>query len=303
MGQSAGASSAHLHMMSNPELSRNMFHKVVMLSGNGNGPYAYPIEDPMAQAKSFAKAVGIDDYEKLSRSELAQKLRRSSPEDLINASDDLKIWSVDPLTISRPVVEDCDSHKGFLCEDPAEAWRTGNFARVPILTGFMDQDGGVRALTILEDENQFKDLNKRFDELIPKLMEIENPSPEVTANNLKKITERYFNGTSAVPKDKSIIRLYTERSFIAPLYNTIQQLVMQDSKTPAYLYKFSFKGRYSYSKFYTGNDKHYGPVHCDELIYLLKSTLLFPQEFESNSKEAIFRSAFVKFFTDFATNG
>lgn len=302
MGQSAGAASVHLHMMSNPELNRNMFHKAVMLSGNGNGPYAYPIENPLEQAKSFAKAVGIADYDKLPRSELAQKLRYTSPEELINACDELKIWSVDPLTISRPVVEDCNSNKGFLCEDPAEAWRTGNYARVPILTGFMDQDGGVRALRILEDENQFNDLNKRFDELMPKLMEIEKYS-EKAAINLKKITDRYFNGTSAVPKDKSIIRLYTERSFVAPLYNTLQQLVKHDRKAPAYLYKFSFKGRYSYSKFYTGNEKYYGPVHCDELIYLLKSPVLFPQEFEINSQEAIFRKTFVKFFTDFASNG
>lgn len=303
MGQSAGASSVHLHMMSNPELRRNMFHKAIILSGNGNGPYAYPIKDPMAQAKQFAKGVGIVDYEKLSRVELAQKLRESNPEDLINASDALKIWSVDPLTISRPVVENCGTHNGFLCEDPAEAWREGNFEKIPILTGFMEQDGGVRALTILEDENQFNELNLRFDELIPKLMEIENPSPEVTSMNLEKIVDRYFNGTHAVPRDKSIIRLYTERSFIAPLYNTIHQLVKHDHNTPAYIYKFSFKGQYSYSQFYTGNEKPHGPVHCDELIYLLKSPLLFPREFERNSKEAIFRTKFVKFFTVFVLNG
>lgn len=303
MGQSAGASSAHLHMMSSSKWSRNLFQKVIMLSGNGNGPYAYVIKDPLSQAKQFAKAIGIKSLKDVQTSELADFLRQSKPEDLINACDKLKIWSVDPMTISRPVVEDCSSNKGFLCENPVESWRTGNFARVPMLTGFMDQDGGVRALTILENKTQFNDLNRRFDELMPKLMEIEDASAETNAKHLNKIKKRYFNGNSAIPNDTSIIRLYSERSFIAPLYNTLQQFVQQDRKIPVFLYKFSFKGPLSYSSFYTGNSKNYGPVHCDELIYLLKSPMLFPVDFERHSTEAIFRSKFVKFFTDFAANG
>jgi juvenile-hormone esterase len=125
MGQSAGASSAHLHMMSNPRLSRDLFQSVVMFSGNGNGPYAYVIENPLEQAKSFARAVGIANYSDMKSSELADKLRNTNPADLINACDDMKIWSVDPMTISRPVVEDCEANDGFLCDNPVDLWRTG----------------------------------------------------------------------------------------------------------------------------------------------------------------------------------
>lgn len=125
MGQSAGASSAHLHMMSNPKLSRNLFQSVVLFSGNGNGPYAYVIENPLNQAKQFAKAVGIENYSNLKTSELAEKLRNADPADLINACDEMKIWSVDPMTISRPVVEDCEMNDGFLCDNPVDLWRAG----------------------------------------------------------------------------------------------------------------------------------------------------------------------------------
>lgn len=272
-----------------------------MISGNGNAPYAYVIKDPIQQAKKFAKAVNIDGYDTLPASELAHKLRNSDPASLINACDQLKYWSVDPMTISRPVVEDCSLHDGFLCKDPVDLWRTGDFARVPTLNGFMDGDGAVRALAILENKTILNDLNKRFDELMPKLMEIENTSADVNTRNLKAIKKRYFNGVSAV--SNNIIKLYTERSFVAPLYNTLRQLVAVDRKTPAFVYKFSFRGPLSYSDFYTGNSKDYGPVHCDELIYLLKSPALFPQDFSVNSLEAGFRSRFVKFFTDFIVTG
>lgn len=181
----------------------------------------------------------------------------------------------------------------------------GNYMKIPILTGFMDGDGGVRALSILEDKTQLNDLNKRFDELMPKLMEIEDPSSEITRKHLEKIKIRYFKGQSKITNDTydDLIRLYSERSFIAPLVNTAQQLVHQDAKTPIFIYKFSFKGPLSYSYFYTGNNKNYGSVHCDELIYLLHSPMLFPVDFEKNSIETLFRSKFVKFITYFAVNG
>lgn len=307
MGQSAGASSAHLHMMSNPKWSRNLFQKVVMLSGNGNGPYAYVIKDPLAQAKAFAKAMNIDNYDYMPTSSLAHQLRFSDPEALINACDKLRVWSVDPLTISRPVVENCEEHAGFLCEDPVELWRSGDYAKVPMLTGFMNGDGGVRALAILENKTELADLNEKFDELIPKLMEVEDPSAEITAGYLEMIKQRYFKGKSEITEETAneLIRLYTERSFITPLYNTLQQLVAEDRKTPAYLYKFSFEGPYSYANFYTGKyeKNKYGVVHCDELIYLIRSRSLFPNDFEAGSIEASFTMKFVKFFTDFVTYG
>lgn len=286
-------------------LSRNNFQSAVILSGNGNAPYAYVIKDPLKQAKKFANAVGIQNYDDMKTSELAEKLRNSDPALLIEACDKFKIWSVDPMTISRPVVEDCKTNNGFLCENPVDSWKTGNFAKVPILTGFMDGDGGVRALSILENKTELSDLNKRFDELMPKLMEIENPSLEITRKYIEKIKKRYFKGQNRITNDtsKGLIQLYSERSFIAPLINTVRQLVQLDTNSPAYIYKFSFKGSLSYSSFYTGNNKSYGSVHCDELIYLLHSPLLFPVDFETNSTESIFRTRFVSFITSFARNG
>lgn len=132
MGQSAGASSAHLHMMSNPTWSRNLFHKTILLSGNGNGPYAYVIKDPLGQAKEFAKAIGIENYANMKSSALADRLRHSDPAALINACDDLKVWSVDPMTISRPVVEDCKQNNGFLCENPVEVSVLSDFKKIAL---------------------------------------------------------------------------------------------------------------------------------------------------------------------------
>jgi juvenile-hormone esterase len=225
---------------------------------------------------------------------------------LIDASDAFKIWSIDPLTISRPVVEDCKNKIGFLCDDPVKLMRNGNYSKIPVLTGWMKGDGGVRALAYFENRQLLNDLNENFTKLFPKLLEVDDEnSPTITMKRLEMIKGKYLHGKNHL-EDKmmdNLIQLYTDRSFVAPMANTLLQFVKNDKKQPVYLYKFNFHGRKSYSMFYTGNLKDYGTVHCDELIYLLKSPLLFPQEFEIDSREAKFRSKFVKFITHFVING
>lgn len=304
MGQSAGASSVHLHMMSS--WSQNLFHKVIMLSGNGNAPYAYVITDPLDQARKFAAAAGIENPQNLNKIQLANELGKVDATRLLDASDKFKVWSIDPLVISRPVVEDCSKVRGFLCDNPIKLWRNGQFSRIPIFSGYMDGDGGVRALAYFENQTLFRDLNENFDEIFPKVMEIESlKDAEVTRNNLQAVKDKYFNGQGRLTSNsvEDLVKLYTDRSFMVPLANTIKQLLEVDGKSTSYVYKFSYRGRKSYSLFYTGNPKDFGTVHCDELIYLLKSPVLFPVEFEKESNEAKFREKIVKFFTYFVANG
>lgn len=309
MGQSAGAASVHLHMMSSPKWSRNMFHRSVIVSGNGNAPYAYVIENPIDQAREFAKFSNIKNSENLNSQALAKKLRSADPADLINACDHMRYWSVDPVTISRPVVENCSETEGFLCADPFDLWREGKHRKVPILSGFMDGDGGVRALAVLENKTDYNDLNMRFSDVIPMIMEVvDQKRSNVTQMRTEMINKKYFDGKGVVRNDTdTFVRLYTDRAFITPLYNMMQQLVKNDQKTPAYMYKFSYRGSLTYANFYTGTatPSPILPVHCDELVYLLSSPLLFAnhQKFDENSVEGQFRKKIVNFFTSFAATG
>jgi len=308
MGQSAGASSVHLHMMSN--MSKNLFHKAIILSGNGNAPYAYVIKDPLKQAKGFAKAAEVTGSQQMSNSELSDELRKVDAVKLLDASDAFKIWSIDPIVISKPVIEDCRTAEGFLCEDPVKIGKNGNFNRIPFITGYMNADGGVRALAYFSNETLLQELNKNFEELFPKLLEINDPKSErITTERLEMVVHRYFGGRMKLTKEdmKSLVQVYTDRAFLVPMANTLQQTAENDKKGLGYLYKFSFKGSLTYAGIYTGDYtfKYEDPVHCDELIYLLKSPAIFQhyQDFQVPSREADFRQKFVKFFTDFATFG
>ena len=58
---------------------------------------------------------------------------------------------MDPLTLYRPVIEVKDSQKAFLTEDPKETWKKGEFEPVPWMTGYVPQEGAVRAIGELEN--------------------------------------------------------------------------------------------------------------------------------------------------------
>lgn len=98
-------------------------------------------------------------------------------------------------------------------------------------------------------------------------------------------------------------QLITDRGFKQPLYNTIRQEVHRGSN-PVFLYSFNYRGPLSYASAYTLADVSgkYGVVHCDDLLYIFRSPLLFP-DFERNSTEAKVIKSFVDYFVYFAKFG
>ncbi|XP_001650480.3 venom carboxylesterase-6 [Aedes aegypti] len=304
-GQSAGAGSVHMHMIS--PLSEGLFSRAIVMSGNAIAPWNFPTKDPLDLARRQAEAVGIPCAKNLTSRQIVDVLRNVDALALSDSISELKPWSVDPLTLYRPVVESLDwSNQAFLVEDPRESWQKGNYQQIPWMTGYLSNDGAVRAIAITTNQQLLKDLNANITTLLPLLLE-----KETSAEFLMALKQRFFVNSSneqwITEKDaQQLIKLYTEAGFLYPLHASVKQHVTSaDTETaPVSLYKFSFQGPYSYSMLYTANpDVHnFGVVHCDELIYLFRSPLLFP-DFAHKSKEARMSHNLVKFFIDFAING
>lgn len=68
---------------------------------------------------------------------------------------------------------------------------------------------------------------------------------------------------------------------------------------PIYTYHFGYKGEHSYSALFTGTLRDFGVVHCDDLIYLFESPLLFPNGL--NREDSIMSRNLVKHYVNFAS--
>lgn len=150
------------------------------------------------------------------------------------------------------------------------------------------------------------DLNFRMDTLLPKLMEITpNDSNNLPLIN-KELNDYYLNGTNTISEKTAngFQDLFSDRAFLYPLYKTVESYLKYADTTinPVYLYRFAYKGPVSYSTFFTGTNKDFGVGHIDDLIYLFKSPLLFP-EFKRNSEMAKLIRMLTDTYINFAKYG
>lgn len=87
------------------------------------------------------------------------------------------------------------------------------------------------------------------------------------------------------------------------MYNSIVDFVRTApsiEETPVYIYKFSFKGPYSYSSLITSTQNDFGVIHIDDTLYLFPN-LFFPHQPDSN--ESKMAQILVKYYVDFAVTG
>lgn len=98
--------------------------------------------------------------------------------------------------------------------------------------------------------------------------------------------------------------MFTDRAFHYPFYKALENYLnyADTVQNPVYLYKFAYKGSLSYSRLFTGTDKDFGVGHIDDLIYLFKTPLLFP-EFARGSDSAQMVRSLVGTYVQFAIYG
>ncbi|XP_046811153.1 juvenile hormone esterase-like isoform X1 [Lucilia cuprina] len=302
-GQSVGGVSAHMHMLS-PQ-AEGLFQGVIALSGTANVPFAIN-DHPLEQALRTAELCGIENATNLSTKELLNSLRAVDVDILIRAGDGLKFWSVDHITNYRPVIESSDIKDAFLTRHPEDILRSGDYKPVPFMLGTVPKEGAVRVAAIMESQELKESFNKDFYNILQKFLDFPTHlEGKQLASKMKRIIQEYFKGEEELNDNtrQGFLDLVTERGFHHPYYNAIKNYINTiDTKSyPIYLYSFNYSGPYSYSTLYTGglSSLDYGVVHCDDLIYLFRSPLLFP-DFPKDSRHAKVLQLFVGNFVHFA---
>lgn len=192
-GQSAGAASVHMHMMS--PLSQNQFSQAIAISGNALGAYNYPTENPLELAQKHAALIGIENADQLTTKVLVDRLREIPADELISSVAQLKFFDVDSLTVYRTVVEPKNSSGAFLTDTPLNLLRAGKFVKIPYMSGLVEAEGAVRAAAIIVNENLTAEFNDNVAGLVPKLMELQLKGPKLQAFT-EKIINRYLPGTA-----------------------------------------------------------------------------------------------------------
>lgn len=261
MGQSAGARSVMLHLVS--PMSNGLFHRAILMSGGVTGQWEVPPHQ-IHLAKKQARIVKCPEED---TEAMVECLRKIDGEIIGNTSNDFKEFDGKPIVIWYPVVELDFGQERFLTEDPKISFSNGQFSKVPLIAGMTQNEFVGASPGVINNPINLKMMNEEFDKYAPICFMYERDSPrshEISKTlwdnfiNAGNITEDSFNGLAYLFMDGIVG--FTVHRFV--------QLVHK--YTQVYYYKNTYVGRHSSFFYPPGSEKPFGVSHSDDVIYIMK---------------------------------
>ncbi|XP_028031200.1 esterase E4-like [Bombyx mandarina] len=256
-GQSAGASAAGMHMLS--KSSEGLFHKAILISGTPLAPWAFNHE---------SKKPAFEDAEKFRKvtneQEVYEVFKTANIVDLLNNCGDT---SINPRYFKYSPCIDSNFSNPFFHDTPRDTIVSGNFNKVPIISGFMDVEGML--FYGLNNDRTFADFEENFNQKLPSIFS--QSSPEVKKVIEGKLRSYYFmNKTITKDAVQGVVNFYSDWMAYSTA-DAFSKLMVKYSDQPVYSYIFSYLGNRNFAKALFGyKSRLKGASHSDDIFYIFK---------------------------------
>lgn len=144
MGDSAGAMSVNLHMVS--PLSRHLFHRAFVMSGGILPQIQSPSSQPNL-VKKLARIIGCSEDE-----DAFECVRKADTPTITNSLRKIFEFGWDnPVYPWLPIVEPMNSDEApFLNQDPMKLFETGKFNQIPVMVSVTKDETSMAAMYLFE---------------------------------------------------------------------------------------------------------------------------------------------------------
>nr|XP_018902311.1 PREDICTED: venom carboxylesterase-6-like [Bemisia tabaci] len=254
MGESAGAASTHLHLLS--PLSKDYIQRGIIMSGTVDCPWGFMTRRlAVYRTKALAVLCGCPPNPS---SELRECLQTVPLQQILDAARKFHEWILVPPIVYRPTIEK-NGTKNFLPADP----RTLE-SKIPILLGMTSGEGGLFAPKILNAGPEYEnDLRTIPYYILPRLLLLREDFPKDKVRAVTdEIMEHHF-GQKTIDYNQigGIVELFTDRWF---LHGTIA--TAENYKGEAYLYYYDYLHT-DFRKTPVAKNRVEGTVsHADDLL-------------------------------------
>ncbi|KAI0011627.1 putative extracellular lipase [Xylariaceae sp. FL0662B] len=232
-GLSAGAHSIGHHLLNFDEGKAPLFHRVIMESGapTSRAVRHYDAEIHEQQFRDYLEAAGCP--KDLPEAEVFPFLR-SLPTSVVAKAQTAVFDKYNPSLrwAFQPVIDG-----EIIRHRPIDAWRSGKWHKVPIMTGFNGNEGSLYVPKSMSRASQFTAF---FHTLLPQLttedLDTINalyPDPESAAGSIYK-EDRLDSGVG--PQYKRIEAAYAHYAYVAPVRQTAH---FAGPHVPVYLYHWA----------------------------------------------------------------
>lgn len=288
-GASAGAASVEYLLLS--PTARGLFHKAIGQAGSSLLPWARNENiKTLAFKIPHMNGKNITDTE-----ELYRYLKNLPTKDLVEASMAAMMtekWKGGLFFGFVPTTEKLGPWEPFLCEPPEVTITSGNYSKVPYLTGTCSREGMLMTsfnTKMIEDLT----LKKNFIDYLP--FHFTNEEKPIAESRLKMVyldTPGEFNGA-----EDPAIEFFSDVDFIGGVHFAASQMAKKNPEI--YFYHFSYDGGLNYIK-NKRNLQRPGACHGDEGGYLIKTDA--PSKGVS-ATDLMVRDRMITMWTNFAKFG
>ncbi|KIW46590.1 uncharacterized protein PV06_02255 [Exophiala oligosperma] len=236
IGLSAGAHSIGRHLMRHNKQNPGPFHRVIIESGapTSRAVRAFDAEIHEDQFREFLKEVGCPND--CPENEIFPFLR-SLPLSVISGAQNKVFDRYNPSLrwAFQPVVDG-----EVIPSPPIESWRSGNYCKVPIMTGFNGNEGSLYVNQKMSSGKQF---TRFFRTLLPGLTDADietistklYPDPDTSADQTFQETRQNLRVGSQY---KRLEAAYGQYAYVAPVRQTAH--FASDFQTePVFLYHWA----------------------------------------------------------------
>ncbi|XP_050498647.1 juvenile hormone esterase-like [Diabrotica virgifera virgifera] len=216
-GESSGSLSVGYHLIGPWENGKQLFHAAIMQSASTISGLLTQ-DDETNTALALGRLVDPE-FKSNDTKELLNILQNAEANDIQKAGI--------PIGVSTEL-EGPFSYGSFA------AFLSGNYKKVPVLSGFTSEEGGGAAF--LKNEDILKLLDQNPSQLIDSRINM-SPEDRAIAGNLRK--QLYTDNSSFVEDFGAFIRYLSDRFCI---HGICKQVELQSANVPNYFYRFSYKG-------------------------------------------------------------
>ncbi|XP_065369329.1 carboxylic ester hydrolase-like [Calliphora vicina] len=266
-GESSGASSIHLHVMSGH--ASTLFHKAIMQSGTANMEWVFQ-SNPAYKTRRLAELMN---FKTSDTKELLTFLQSPKVTPLDILAKTLHVMTSDerrrclPSFIFKPVIEDNKSPDSFINQPVLERLQQPNSINIPSIMGYNSAEGlalMVRALKKIEE------FDKDFHRVVPRNIPLDPEDSEVK-EIARKIRNFYLNGKSIKPDlYNNFTNLLSDYHFVVDMQHAAACHAKFQPQAPLYFYRFEYDGdRNIYKRLFQLSNLA-GVCHADELFYLFQ---------------------------------
>nr|CAD7443065.1 unnamed protein product [Timema bartmani] len=293
-GTSAGGASVHYHYFS--PMSRGLFHRGMSYSGTALCPWTQA-EELRSKANLIAASLGCQTS--LSR-EMVACLRKRPAEKIVALTKELMVWLYNPFSPFGPTVE-VAGNTPFLINEPLSDTLEIKLKNLPWLTSLTTEEGLYPAAEFVNNEQHLQELNKRFVEIAPSLLDYNYTVPlEQQLQVTEEIRKKYFGDLPIGPDTvKQLVKMIGDR-----LFNVDGELAAKFqarvSQAPVYFYLFSYRGKHSLSEFMSGSTDNFGVSHADDTAY---TSDVYYSNTEETEQDKAMSMLLLDLFTSFAKTG